>query len=243
MRHHFVEPVGAGSRRRVGVDLVIIAGLLQRAFGHHQDERQIVRHQRVHLLGVDRDGHVIDLLHVVDVVGARARAGKIRRAEGRALLGHQALEVPEGDVGVPGAAIVELHPRAQLQHPAFMIIGIDGPCGRESGFEPHLDAGFRHVPVEQPVVEVEADEPIAFKSLVGLPGPVRDVACGHGDPQHGLGADRKGGRGGDGQRQPGGSKQTPGRLRHRAIPPRFEIGTHFTLQGRCQSGPEIGRTC
>ena len=68
--YHLVELVGPGTGRRLGVDLVIVAGGLERAFRDHHPVRHVVGKERLDRLRVDGNRVVVYLLEIGNRVGA-----------------------------------------------------------------------------------------------------------------------------------------------------------------------------
>ena len=186
VRHHLVELIGARSSRRFGIGLIVVPCLRHCARRHHQQERQVIGKQRDDGVGMDRNRGAVDLLDMVNVVAAGARAGEVQGIEGRTRLRRQPFEVPNRGIGIPIAAVVEFDVMAQFDNPFLWIVGIGRPLRRQRGPDVGLLVVARQIPVDKPVIEVEPDEPIAFETLIGLSGPVGNVAGCHSNAQNRL---------------------------------------------------------
>jgi hypothetical protein len=107
----------------------------------------------------------------------------MHRVELRRLVVGDARDAPQRGIRVPGAAVVELHIAPQLEDPALLVGGIGIPFGGEARCKRSLAVRPRQIPVQEAVVEREADEALPLRPLVRMPRPIGDVARGHRHPQ------------------------------------------------------------
>ncbi len=218
--HGAGEFIGPGTHRRLGVFLVVVVHLLERAFRDHEHHGHVVGEDRLFHLRVDGDRVVVDLFVARDVRGARTVAREMHHVELRCLVIGDAGNAPERGIGIPRAAIVEFHIPAQLEDPALVIFGIDVPLGREPSRRHCLAIRAGEIPIQQAVIEREADKALALRTLIGMTRPVRDIASRHGHAQRALRLGRRNKsqtrKGGQGQAQA--QRSSPFRLaRHSAL--------------------------
>ena len=188
------ERTGAGrvrrERRPGGLGLVGRRGALRgvelllpvRGAGHEQ-VGQVQRQERVGLAGCQLNRHVVDLAGAAQRGHARGGHADLAGVEVHGLLVEHLADVPYHRIGVEGRAIVELHARAQLEHPLGLVLGINRPGGGQTGDQHAGRIGLRQIPVRERVVHGNAGEAVALEALVGLAERARDVRRCHGDAQ------------------------------------------------------------
>ena len=217
MRDHAVELVGAGAGGVVGIGGPVVFQRLRPALARHDDEAHFVGEQRTRDLGGDCHGLGVDLFGVGEVGQVGARQGELLRVPLRRLF-VEAAEVPHDGVGVEGAAVMELHAVAQGEQPTLVVLGVDVPLGGEAGLDGGGLIGAAEVPVDERVVQAEADEAESLEALVGGAAGGGDVARGHGDGEDALcpgccGGQQQCGGGQDGGERKLGHRVSPGRDR------------------------------
>jgi hypothetical protein len=114
-----LDPLAAVDR---ALGLVVLAPLL----AHHRQRRQRVGQDRIRRRGLDLDGEVADLAHLLDRIGVALHV--------RALAG-RALEREHHVVGRERRAVVEFHARAQVESPDRRALL--RPLGRQRRREVH----------------------------------------------------------------------------------------------------------
>ncbi len=184
VRHHARELVRTRAHRVLGELIEVVARLFDRALRQHEEVGHVGFEEGLDRLRRERHLVLAGLFDFLDIVRARAGPTEVVGRKGRALVGYEPFEVPDGRVGVPFASIVELDALAKLKHPLLVVVRIDRPTRRESGLQRDFLVAGRKIPLDQRIVKSHADEAVAFESLVRLAAPVGNVGDGHGDAQN-----------------------------------------------------------
>ncbi len=87
---------------------------------------------------------------------------------------------------------MEFHAFTDLEGPFRLVIRVNGPARCQAGDQHGRLVRAGEIPMHKRVIKREAHEALAFTTLIGLAGRVRNIRGGHADPQRALGKSRGG---------------------------------------------------
>jgi len=95
------------------------------------------------------------------------------------LFGADAVHVPYDRIRVEVRAIVKLHPTPQMEDPPGIIVRPRFPRLGQARDQLRQTGTLRQVPVDQGILHLVADKPIALPSLVWLTAGIGDIGGSH----------------------------------------------------------------